>query len=283
MSDALTIRRRQFAEEIGRAAQLPGALIEAFATVPRERYLDVGPWLVVGYGERQPRRTPDGDPMHLYQNCSVAIDPARQLFNGAPSFLGMAIAALDLRPGARVLHIGAGLGYYTAVMASVVGTAGRVLALEVDPALAARARGLVEADAPIDLRHGDGTAPLDERYDAILINAGVTHPLPAWLDALAAGGHLVLPLTVSLPGMGPIGKGILARISRAAGDDDFNARVLSIVAIYSAVGLRDETLVAPLGAALMRSPTPSFTRLTRRPHAMAEACWLHTPAWCLTG
>jgi protein-L-isoaspartate(D-aspartate) O-methyltransferase len=194
----------------------------------------------------------------------------------------MAIAALDLQPGARVLHVGAGLGYYTAVMAALVGPAGRVLGLEVDADLAARARGLVEPHLPIELRHGDGLAPPDERFDAILVNAGVTHPLPTWLDALEPGGHLVLPLTVSIPAMGTtLGKGILVRISRGSGDD-FDARVLSVVVIYSAVGLRDDTLAAPLAAALMRSPVPAFRRLTRQPHAPADTCWLHTPAWCLT-
>ena len=65
----------------------------------------------------------------------MAIDPERQLFNGAPAFVARLIDALGLRPGARVLHIGAGLGYYSAIIGHVVGATGSVVALEIDEAL----------------------------------------------------------------------------------------------------------------------------------------------------
>lgn len=67
-----------------------------------------------------PRRTPDGDPRHVYHNLSIAIDPERQLFNGAPSLLALCIDRLAIRSGARVLHVGCGLGYYSALMAHCV-------------------------------------------------------------------------------------------------------------------------------------------------------------------
>src|SRR5204863_6721453 len=116
------------------------------AAVPRERYLPPGPWTVLaetdftGAGPARMRATPDADPARVYHNIGVAIDPSRQLFNGQPATLAPWIDALDLTPGARVLHVGAGLGYYTAVMAHVAGPAGRVLAFEADPALAEDAR-----------------------------------------------------------------------------------------------------------------------------------------------
>jgi protein-L-isoaspartate(D-aspartate) O-methyltransferase len=58
------------------------------------------------------------------------------LFNGAPALLARLIDLLALRPGSRVLHVGAGTGYYSALMAHVVGASGSVLALEVDEPLA---------------------------------------------------------------------------------------------------------------------------------------------------
>ena len=94
----------------------------------------------------------------------------------------------------------------------------------------------------------------------------MTHPLPAWLDALAPDGRMVLPLTVPMPmTTANIGKGQLVLLT-GTGDGEFAARGLSYVAIYSALCLRDEALEAQLTAAMRRSPSSTFTRLTRLPH-----------------
>ena len=283
MTDALAARRRRFAEEIGTAAGLPAALVDAFAAVPRERFLDAGPWIVRGERDSGPRTTPDADPAHVYANQSIAIDAARHLFNGLPSFLGMSIAALELQPGQHVLHVGSGLGYYTAVMGELVRPGGSVLALEVDSDLAERAQSLVLPGSPVDVRRGNGTGPFERAFDAILVNAGVTHPLTAWLDALVPDGRMVVPLTAPMPMMGAtIGKGLQVLLT-GDGDGECRARVLSYVAIYSALELRDSALEAQLTASMLRAPSPSFTRLTRQAHARTEACFLHTPEWCLRG
>ena len=142
MSD-LSAQRRFFAEEIQVVSNLQStAVISALSTVARERFLPPGPWTIRGEADFQaaPRQTPDADPRHVYHNVAVAIDPARMLFNGAPGLLAMVIDALALRAGDRVLHIGTGLGYYTALIAECVGASGRVVGLEVDAALAADAR-----------------------------------------------------------------------------------------------------------------------------------------------
>src|SRR5215471_10333390 len=132
--------RRRYAEELRAKAGLQTeALVRAFASVPREHFLAPGPWQVMtsagGY-----TTTPDADPRHLYRDVLVAIDPARFLNNGQPSGLAAWIDALDLRSGERVLHVGCGLGYYTAILAATVGVSGRVTGLEIDGELAARAR-----------------------------------------------------------------------------------------------------------------------------------------------
>ena len=70
----------------------------------------------------------------------VAIDPVRHLNNGEPGFLAFLIDALELKAGERVAHIGCGTGYYSAILAEVVGKKGRVIAVEIDQKLAARAK-----------------------------------------------------------------------------------------------------------------------------------------------
>ena len=70
----------------------------------------------------------------------VAIDETRGLNNGQPSLWASLFDQLDLKPGERVIHVGAGAGYYSAILAEIVGSTGRVRALEIDPGLAERAR-----------------------------------------------------------------------------------------------------------------------------------------------
>lgn len=295
----LVQQREFFADEIAAVANLKNpALIEALNAVPREHFLRPGPWLV--YAETTgPRQTPDSDPRHVYHNVSVAIDSSRQLFNGNPGLVTGVIDALAISPANRVLHVGAGLGYYSALIGHIVGPRGRVLAVEIDEALANEARANVASMPWIELRTGDATAPYDETFDAILINAGVTHPQAAWLDALAPNGRLALPLTASLPAMGAnIGKGVMvmirrpvtiAGVPRALTPDapklrpgDFAAKALSFVAIYSGRGLRDDRLSAKLGEAMMRAPFPQLQRMRRDAHAPAVECWLHADDFCFS-
>ena len=274
--------RRRYAEEVAAAAGLktPG-LENALASVPREAFLPPGPWIVVAEREA-PRQTPSDDPQFVYQNVSVAIDAERQLFNGAPVFLARMIDMLALGPGGRVLHVGAGLGYYSAVIAHVVGPSGRVVAIDVDDALAAGARTNLAPTPWVDVRCADGTAS-DGPFDAILVNAGVTHPQETWIDALAPGGRLLVPLTVAIPGMGAtLGKGVIVVVTRGGDDSGVRAEVQSFVAIYSAIGLRDEEIGARLGQALRRTSFPNLTRLRRDAHDISPDCWLHGDRFCLS-
>ena len=276
--------RRAYADHLAVSAALttPG-LREALAVVPRERFLRPAPWLVIGEGDGRtpPLPTSTDDPRQLYANVSVAIDPARQLFNGSPGHVIRLIDALTLRPGARVLHVGAGLGYYTALMAHVVGAGGAVVALEVDEALLGDARDNVASLPWIDMRR-DAERLDGATFDGILVNAGVTHPDAAWLDSLAVGGRLIVPLTVSISGMGPsLGKGIVVAIERTAAGR-FSAEMLSFIAIYSAIGLRDAAMEGKLGQALRRTSFPNLTRLRREPHEAGDACWLHGEQCCLS-
>ena len=284
MSD-LVARRRFFAEEIQIVANLKSAaLVDALSAVPREGFLPPGPWTIRGEADFQspPRHTADDDPRHVYHNVAVAIDSSRMLFNGAPGLLAMAIDALSLKKGDRVLHLGTGLGYYTALIAHSVGPTGHVLGLEVDAQLADSARTRLASLPWIDVRQGDGTGTLDQPFDAMLINAGVTHPQDTWLDALTPGGRLILPLTATMPAMSPIGKGLLLVVTPSDDARRFSARVLTFVAIYSGIGLRDETTNAAVGAALGKMPLPKIASLRRDTHEASSSCWLHAPTFCLS-
>jgi protein-L-isoaspartate(D-aspartate) O-methyltransferase len=284
MSD-LQAQRRFYAEEIQITSNLKSpAVVEALATVARERFLPPGPWTIRGEADfmSPPRQTADANPRHVYHNVAVGIDPDRLLFNGAPTVVAMAIDSLGLKPGDRVLHLGTGLGYYTALIAACVGPGGRVLGIEVDPDLAAAARRNL-ADRPcVEVRQGNGAGPLDETFDAILINAGVTHPLPAWLDALAPDGRMIVPLTATTPAMTTIGKGPLLLITNTGNHERLAAKFAGFVAIYSAVGLRDEAMNTRLGQTLARSPFAPVKSLRRDVHTADASCWLHAEGFCFS-
>jgi protein-L-isoaspartate(D-aspartate) O-methyltransferase len=289
----LDLRRRFFAEELEAVAKLRSTrLVDAFATVPRERFLPGGPWTILsdsgesymtGYGIRM-RPTADADAARVYHNIAVAIDPERQLFNGQPGTLGIWIDMLELAPGMHVLHVGAGLGYYTAVMAECVGPTGRVIAYEVDEALARGASRNLATYPAVDLRHGDGSSAFDEQFDAILVNAGVTHPLNSWLDALAAGGRMLMPLTATMPALAStLGKGVVVLVTNCP-RDAMTARIVTIVAVYSAVGIRDAQLNDRIGKALIAGPAQwqAVKRLRRDPHDADRCCWLHLDTCCFS-
>ncbi len=281
----LAPQRRFFADELDAVCGLQTrGLTEAFAAVERERFLPPGPWDVLSMTDYTPtagantRKTADADPRRVYHNIGIAIDSARRLFNGHPATLAAWIDALALVPGARVLHVGAGTGYYTAVMAHVIGATGRLVAIEVDHTLAATARANLASMPWVEVRHGDASGAVDGPFDAVLINAGVTHPREEWLDALAENGRLALPLTVQM--MPTIGKGVMLMITRTAGA--FTVRPFGMVAIYSAIGLRDDAVNAALADILRKQPWPTATRLRREVHEASASCWLHGDGWCLS-
>ncbi len=113
------------------------SLIAAFAHVPRERFAGPGPWTLMAEGGSLV--TEDADPRRLYQNVLIALDESKGINNGQPSLWAEFLDQLDLRAGASALHLGCGTGYYTAILAEIVGPGGRVTAVEIDEGMAARA------------------------------------------------------------------------------------------------------------------------------------------------
>ena len=275
--------RRFFAEELEAVCRLRSrALVEAFARVPRERVLGAGPWHIravdfINPGAGGYYATDDDDPRRICHNIAVAIDPSRDLNNGHPGTLATWIESLGVRPGDRMVHVGAGTGYYTAIMAETCGPSGSVLAFEADAPLAERAAENLQPWSNVLVSHGDGT-DLAGTVDAIFVNAGVTYAHPAWLDALSAhGGRLLLPVTAAF---GTIGKGFVVRVERHG--DGYTARASSMVMIYNCTVARDESMGAPIGKALMSGALPKMRTLRRDPHPEDPTCIVHRDGSCLS-
>ena len=281
---ALDDCRRFYAEEIQYAANVKSpALLEAFARVPRENFLGPGPWQIGAAPDPMTGRvdyqtTASNDPRHLYHNVTVALDASRNLNNGQPGSLAAWISMLDLEPGNRVFHLGCGVGYFTAIIAEVVGITGQVVASEVDTPLAARAQRNLVGYSNVTVHAADGASVDPGPCDAIFINAGVTHPHPQWLTRLTEGGRLLLPLTIP---MGPgLGKGVMVKVVRQNGG--FSAKMASFVAIYSCTSVRDAQLEPLLAKAMSTGALFKLKSLRTEAHDPTNTCLVHSDAICLS-
>jgi protein-L-isoaspartate(D-aspartate) O-methyltransferase len=276
--------RKHYAEEIRTTAKIASeALIKAFAAVPREDFVGPGPWTVLSRpaaGQTQPQITDATDPKDLYQDVAVFLDRSKGLTNGNPSTLAPWLDFLDLAEGKSVFHLGCGTGYYTAVIAETVGRSGSVTATEIDPSLAAQARKSLARYSQVEVVEGDGGAVALGKRDAILINAGVTHPAGQWLENLNVGGTLIAPLTIEV-GVPNVGKGLVLCVSRVA--SGYTARFLPTpVMIYSCKSTRDSTIASAFGQKLMTGTFASVRSLRREPHTAEPSCWWHSAEFCLS-
>jgi protein-L-isoaspartate(D-aspartate) O-methyltransferase len=158
---------------------------EAFLAVPRHHFL------------------PDLDISRAYSDDAVAtqfVDGVATSSASQPSMMAIMLEQLDLRPGHRVLEVGAGTGYNAALMAHIVGPAGAVTAVDIDADLVAGAARHLEAAgvAGVTLHCGDGALGYRGRapYDRIVLTVGSPDVRPEWVTQLAPRGRLLLPLSV---------------------------------------------------------------------------------------
>ena len=280
---AISVRtaRRFYAEELRYTANVSSrAVVNAFATVPREHFVGPGPWRILS-----PMRlgdywtTEDADPRHLYHDVLIALDEARGINNGQPALWAKLYDHLNLPAEAHVVHVGAGTGYYSAILAQIVGRRGRVTAIEIDPGLAARARDNLAIWPQATVVVADGfTFRCDQPANAIVVNAGVTHVSMTWLDMLSVdGGHLLVPLTKS-----DRWGGFLLIERHAAVTWRYPAQLVSPTGIIHCIGGRDPAAEARLGAALARSRMADVRSLRRAPDEPDETCWLAGEGWWLS-
>ena len=154
------------------------AVLEAMRSVPRHVFVP----------ESERARAYDDGPQSIGRGQTIS----------QPYIVALMTELARLDPTSRVLEIGTGCGYQTAVLAAC---AGWVWTIELEPELAARAaRTLAELGAAnVTARVGDGSLGWPEAapFDAILVTAAPADVPPALLDQLAEGGRLVIPLGTS--------------------------------------------------------------------------------------
>jgi len=279
--------RAFYAQEVKFAATLttPG-LVEAFAKVPREKFLGPGPWQIGSAAARAMSAADLGqlsyvtveDPRDVYHNVVISLDRAKDINNGQPSSLGTWIDALALKPGERVYHLGCGVGYYTAIMAEVVGESGSIVGLELQPDLAARAGENLAGYANVTVEVGDGAEFDPGEREAMFVNCGVTHPQTKWLERLREGGRLVVPFTIAVNAT--IGQGVMTKITRS--DGTYAAELVSPVGIYSGGNLRDAALEPQLLKGLTKGGLLKLKSVRRDAHETGETCVVHAREVCLS-
>lgn len=280
-ADELAVLRRAYARQVmflGRA--ISPSLEEAYATVPREAYLGPGPWPMLRWPNGY-QTTPDTDPAWLYSDILVGIVTERRLNNGQPSAHATWIAAAAPAPGEHVVHVGAGVGYYSAIMAHMAGPSGALTAIEFDPDLAARAAANLTHLPGALVLQGDGSITPFAPADVIYVNAGASRPAEAWLDGLREGGRLILPLTTN-DNFGPDltrQTGAVFRITRRS-NDNFDADYVGPIGVFPCEGARDEVSERALAAAFEKGGFERVKRL-RREQGVSDS-WVSAPGWSLT-
>jgi protein-L-isoaspartate(D-aspartate) O-methyltransferase len=174
-AEELTIVRRAYARQmLGLAAVRNDRLERVFATVRREDFLGSEPWRIA----QRPLGLllPVNDPVYVYQDAVLALAPDRGVNNGSPSLHAKMLNDLAVEPGQHIAHIGAGAGYYTAILSELTGLSGRVTAVEFDAALAECARVNLADWRNVEVICGDGGSALFESADRIYVNFGVAVP-----------------------------------------------------------------------------------------------------------
>jgi protein-L-isoaspartate(D-aspartate) O-methyltransferase len=194
--DRMLAARRALIETIEHEARWSGIgdgsdrldprVLDALGRVPREQF--VPPDLVA----------------RAYDNRPLPIGHAQTI--SQPLVVAVMTHLLRLEPASRVLEVGTGSGYQTAVLAEL---AAEVVTIEVVEALARDARARLEALGyrNIEYQIGDGAAGCPERapFDAILVTAAAAQAIPpALIDQLAPGGSMVVPL-----GRDPLGQQLI--------------------------------------------------------------------------
>jgi protein-L-isoaspartate(D-aspartate) O-methyltransferase len=249
------------------------ALRRALAIVRREEFLPPGPWVIEALNGCY-YSSDDADPRHVLHGVGVALDVGRQLYNANPVRFAEQMMSLEPKPGETVFHVGAGVGYYSALLAELVGPSGRVLAAEIEPVLRERARANLADRANVEVM-GDALEAALPPIDILYSSAGLGALPLGWLAALRPGGRMIVPITDAHD------HGLLFLFHKVAGDRPWQARMLSFTRHYPCLGTRDDSDLAAISSALPQPPS-RVASLRLDPHEKTDTCWLHGQGWCLS-
>ena len=284
-SSELVGLRCQFARAMLAIAGVADPAVEqAFARVERELFLGPKPWHILGAATSRGSGATE-DPAEAYADVLFALDPEHGINNGSPSLHALLLHALAAAPGDRVAHIGAGTGYYTAMLAEIVGPAGHVTAVEIDTRLADLARANLRPWSNVTVVQGDGASWPSEGVARVYVNFAVGEPAGAWIEQLTVGGRLVFPLGVPVgsggagfSGSGAHGAAFLITRHRLG----FAARWLSSVAFVHAEGaLARPRAARDLARAFRRGGEERVRSLRWGKATSAADCWFSAPGWSL--
>lgn len=188
--------RRAYARQVLAKAGISDdpRLLAAFSSVPRENFVGPPPWFFSDFSSYC--ELASHDPLVLYQDMLVGLNAARGVNNGMPSLHASALHTLSVRDGETVAHMGAGSGYYSAILSELVGSTGKVIAVEYDAALAERLAESLAGHPNVQVVHGDATRWPEAEADVVYANFALDHPPAAWIDNLALSGRLLFPLGI---------------------------------------------------------------------------------------
>jgi protein-L-isoaspartate(D-aspartate) O-methyltransferase len=261
-------------------------LENAFAVVPREDFLGDGRWRIMTPWSPY-TVVPERDPALIYQDVVVALDEERGVNNGSPALHAHWMHMAAPRPGERVAHIGAGAGYYSAILAELAGEQGHVSAFEYDGGRAESARANLKGRRNVDVVHADGRDWPQNAADIVYVNFATPRPAAAWIDNLAVGGRLIFPLGV--PRENPGGGGwrglnaLALMITRRS--QGFAANVLGPVSFVFVDGenrAQSAEDIRLLQGALENGGWERIKSLVWNGSADDARCWLKGDGWALS-
>jgi len=142
-------------------------------------------------------------PSEVYRDQAIATKSLNGMFvssSSQPAIMAIMLELLELKPGQRVLEIGAGTGYNAALLAHIVGETGQVVTMDIDEDIVESAREHLTMAGydRVQVVCGDGGLgyPTAAPFDRIILTVQAWDITPAWWEQLKLGGRLLLPLSL---------------------------------------------------------------------------------------